>query len=71
MRAAIVEGVLVGSAFVPAAFTQEEQPNAPGELVLSTTTRTVEPESPTTTSEFGTEKEIEISFDDHGNVVPR
>jgi hypothetical protein len=59
------------SAFVPAALVQEEQlPNAPAESVLSTTTTTVEPDSPTTTSEFGTETEIEISLDEHGNVVP-
>lgn len=31
---------------------------------------TTVPEAPPTTSEFGTETEIEIALDDQGNIVP-
>jgi murein DD-endopeptidase MepM/ murein hydrolase activator NlpD len=47
------------------------------DLAPPTTTVPVEPtadepveQSPTTTSEFGTETEIEIALDDDGNIVP-
>jgi hypothetical protein len=70
MRLVIVAGLLVGSAFAHVAIAEGEAlPTSPPESVVSTTS-TAEPVSPISTSELGTKTEIEISIDDHGNIVP-
>ena len=68
-------GVLLVAAFVP--MSRARGVEAPPVLStldtpteIETTTVETLPPSPPTTSEFGTETEIEIALDEDGNIIP-